>query len=165
MKRLVAVVFALALGACASSAPHTLNGRYALSLPGSDVPDWASVVADDLRARGAHVDYLHHDDNASAYDAVIVLDENRGKPTTAFDGDRRPTQMVNAAPPDASGNPVSNYIGKLTYEIRRGDVRIGAGSANLSFSNVYNQPNEQRAFNAQAAHSLASEIAKKLARG
>jgi hypothetical protein len=163
MKRASAVVFAVLLGACASSAPQPLQGHYALAFrdpsrgynyvpfDSRNLPFFAEALRSDLASRGATVDIVSGPD-APGYDGVILVSWSMALARTD-----------DVAHPDASGGTISaQHTGTLQYQILQGGKKAGSGSVNMSMDIATESAARSNGVN--AAHSLAADIAKKLAR-
>jgi hypothetical protein len=168
MKR--AVIFLIVVAsACTSTSNAPLSGRIAI-MPLSrgagihSVEPFIDTVRADLAARGAMLDVLDSATAPSGYDSVIVVTVNPGPLMSNVRLTHRaePPDMANT---DAAGATLPPHsVGKLNYEIFRNGSRIDHGAVNLTGTLPDARIEPARSENIQAAHVLAREIARSLAR-
>lgn len=169
MKRRFAVFVAVLLASCASSTTQPIHGRYALSFADSSMayrymaftpvtlPVFARALKSELETRGASVDLVADPNSATGYDGVILVSWTYNN-----------ARIDDRAQADASGTQVSrDHIGKLSYDLLRGGSRVANGSVNMTMISMTGQDREGVDPGPQttAAHALAADIAKKLAKG
>jgi hypothetical protein len=178
MKQAASILALVVVAGCSSTARQPISGRYALLIEAPQrtalvQTEYGEAVRRDLAERGATVDVIDQMSQGITYDATIVISADRGVRVGAARYGRDPKTGILL--PSVSSQDVSGTsdvaLGKLSYRILRGGVEIASGAVNRTI--VRETPdralslrpsNEMLAYDIQAAHALASEIAKRLTR-
>jgi hypothetical protein len=182
MKLVPALLSALLFVACASAPAQHVDGRYAIVVESTHtvVPTGlTTTVRDALAERLGSVDIVADRDAAATYDGVIVLsflrvDGGNGpdRIATVRPDQGRVVEKNAPAPQMASGETYSRTFGgpAITYSVYRGGRHLGDGAVRLALPFAVNgmvtaaRPSESQDELVASAKTLASDVAKKLAR-